>query len=325
MKRLMDIAFSVGIVFCSLFLLAQVPSFRDFLPANTIVGRLGIGPGPSQAIPFATLVSNLPLPTVGGTLPTAVTSFYVSTTGNDGNDCLSLGAPCLTIEHAIDLCNIGARCQINIGDGTYTTLTGYNVFYHRTIAFVGNCGNHEAVIINLAGNTLATFFVQDFAIGTIQCMMFTTNGINNTIVSARQLAIADLTDIVVNSAFVSGNIAAASTMASITLAGTIDLKFQPTMTSLVRSDFNSLVTLGASVVIQQSGGSFTAILLASGKSVINAQGATFSGAGAGTNTNGAQCTITDSTLFKPAGTIPGTTACATPIAANANTGAGYIP
>lgn len=38
---------------------SQVPSFPQTLPANTVVGRLGIGSGPSQAIPFATLSSRL--------------------------------------------------------------------------------------------------------------------------------------------------------------------------------------------------------------------------------------------------------------------------
>lgn len=38
---------------------AQVPNFPQTLPANTVVGRLGTGAGPSQAIPFATLARNL--------------------------------------------------------------------------------------------------------------------------------------------------------------------------------------------------------------------------------------------------------------------------
>jgi hypothetical protein len=38
---------------------AQVPGFPQTLPANTVVGRLGIGPGPSQAVPFAILTGNL--------------------------------------------------------------------------------------------------------------------------------------------------------------------------------------------------------------------------------------------------------------------------
>jgi hypothetical protein len=38
---------------------AQVPQFPQTLQPNTVVGRLGIGPGPAQAIPFALLAPNL--------------------------------------------------------------------------------------------------------------------------------------------------------------------------------------------------------------------------------------------------------------------------
>src|SRR5580765_4304572 len=38
---------------------AQTTPFPQTLPANTVVGRLGIGPGPSQAIPLATLAESL--------------------------------------------------------------------------------------------------------------------------------------------------------------------------------------------------------------------------------------------------------------------------
>ncbi len=39
--------------------LCQQPQFPQNLPQNSVVGRLGTGPGPSQAIPFATLSANL--------------------------------------------------------------------------------------------------------------------------------------------------------------------------------------------------------------------------------------------------------------------------
>ncbi len=42
---------------------AQTTPFPQTLPANTVVGRMGIGPGPSQAIPFATLSQQLFLST----------------------------------------------------------------------------------------------------------------------------------------------------------------------------------------------------------------------------------------------------------------------
>lgn len=38
---------------------AQVPNFPQTLPPNTVVGRLGVGPGPSQAIPFSVLNSQI--------------------------------------------------------------------------------------------------------------------------------------------------------------------------------------------------------------------------------------------------------------------------
>lgn len=70
--------------------LAQVPAWPQTLPASTVVGRLGIGSGPSQAIPFATLYSNLfsSLCTTSGAFPiyNATTARWVcSTTGGTGS------------------------------------------------------------------------------------------------------------------------------------------------------------------------------------------------------------------------------------------------
>lgn len=42
---------------------STVGDAQQTLPPNTVVGRLGIGPGPSQAIPFATLKANIAIPT----------------------------------------------------------------------------------------------------------------------------------------------------------------------------------------------------------------------------------------------------------------------
>jgi hypothetical protein len=39
--------------------LAQIPTLPQTLPANTVVGRTGIGPGPAQVIPFSLLIQNL--------------------------------------------------------------------------------------------------------------------------------------------------------------------------------------------------------------------------------------------------------------------------
>lgn len=57
MKQLRAIAYALGLL--PAIAAAQVPNYPQTLPANSIVGRLGIGPGPSQAIPFSVLASQL--------------------------------------------------------------------------------------------------------------------------------------------------------------------------------------------------------------------------------------------------------------------------
>ena len=76
--------------------LAQVPSFPQTLPANTVVGRLGIGPGPSQAIPFAVLTSNLfgSLCTTAGAFPiynATAAAWRCSTVGGAGSQAALVG------------------------------------------------------------------------------------------------------------------------------------------------------------------------------------------------------------------------------------------
>jgi len=51
------IAFLVG--FLPFAAVAQVANYPQTLPPNTVVGRLGVSAGPSQAIPFAVFLSNL--------------------------------------------------------------------------------------------------------------------------------------------------------------------------------------------------------------------------------------------------------------------------
>jgi hypothetical protein len=64
MKRIL--AALLAILSLPLAAAAQVPNFPQTLPSNTVVGRLGIGSGPSQAIPFTRLA-----PLMFGTIVTA--------------------------------------------------------------------------------------------------------------------------------------------------------------------------------------------------------------------------------------------------------------
>jgi hypothetical protein len=60
-KLLAGLAF---LALCASDAVAQTPPFPATLPANTVVGRLGTGPGPAQAIPFSRFIAELPQGTV---------------------------------------------------------------------------------------------------------------------------------------------------------------------------------------------------------------------------------------------------------------------
>lgn len=73
---------------------------QQTLPSNTVVGRLGIGPGPAQSIPFATLAANL----IGGGIAT-----------NTRNT--------LTASDAIRTSDCGKTLQLGTGTTGFFTLT----------------------------------------------------------------------------------------------------------------------------------------------------------------------------------------------------------
>jgi parallel beta-helix repeat protein len=54
----------------------------------------------------------------GGSAQAAGTDWYVATTGNDGNDCLSPATACLTVQAAID--KASSDDTIHVANGTYT-------------------------------------------------------------------------------------------------------------------------------------------------------------------------------------------------------------
>src|SRR5215212_9292817 len=63
-----------------------------------------------------TLVSD---PSIGNAAVSADTTWYVATTGNDSNSCLSVDAPCATIQAAVD--KAADNNIIMIASGTYTS------------------------------------------------------------------------------------------------------------------------------------------------------------------------------------------------------------
>ncbi len=60
-----------------------------------------------------------------GGRPVWATDFFVDTAGNDGNDCLSVGSPCLTITGAIG--KVASGDTINVAAGTYAERLTINI------------------------------------------------------------------------------------------------------------------------------------------------------------------------------------------------------
>jgi len=86
---------------------------------------------------------------------TADRTYYVATTGDDGNDGLAVGTPFLTIQHAIDIAStlIDARnytVTIQVADGTYNSaaINLKEVLGAKSVILQGNVTTPDNVIVN---------------------------------------------------------------------------------------------------------------------------------------------------------------------------------
>ena len=175
---------------------AQVPNFPQTIPANSVVGRLGLGAGPTQAIPFTTLATQLS--TLIGPSNIGPSDVYVnpSTGADTGNDCTSAAAPCATIQNALNNI-IGTRVYnltsptIHLADGTYNeqvtctapaigataiNITGNNNTPTNVVwvpqAFTPPSGGYALKVNNLCSINLSGISFQDSATACSQLIAF---------------------------------------------------------------------------------------------------------------------------------------------------------
>lgn len=120
--------------------------------------------GQAALTQLPTIANNTALGNVSGAsaTPTAIAirpvltgarTYFVSTTGNDSNDCLSVGAPCLTIQHAYDLAAKidfnGFAVTIQLADGTYTAgLSAQVPVFGGVLTINGNSGTPTNVVVS---------------------------------------------------------------------------------------------------------------------------------------------------------------------------------
>ena len=144
--------------------LCQVPQYPQQLPQNSVVGRLGIGPGPSQAIPFNLLAAQ-----IGGTPATR----NINTTAP-----LAGGG------------NLSADRTLSIGaNGISNAL----IRQSGALALVGNATNATANVADIAAVANSScVFVENAS--TLTCGQVATAGLaNNAVTNAKAAQMAAYT------------------------------------------------------------------------------------------------------------------------------------
>lgn len=87
--------------------------------------------GGAAPLPMTLNLNGVSYPFPTGFRLTDPTNLYVATSGNDGNTCTTVSAPCLTIQHAVNLALAGdfsgQNVVINIAAGTYNMVGGVQI------------------------------------------------------------------------------------------------------------------------------------------------------------------------------------------------------
>jgi len=118
----------------------------------------------------------------------AEAQLFVGSTGDDSNACNTPASPCATIQGAINKVPGGSLgVDIHVAHGSYPA--PINIYYHRAMRIVGNCSDIAAVEIKTSG---VAIWVQDHAIGIVQCLTISATGPGATGIAGRQYSIIDI-------------------------------------------------------------------------------------------------------------------------------------
>jgi hypothetical protein len=114
--------------------------------------------------------------------------FFVAAPGGKDNDKCTGKRPC-SPQGAVKACPMSGICNIRLLPGIYLD-PAVNIYYHRTIALIGNCEDPHAVIFR-ATKPGALVAIQDHAIGAVQCLTLEATAPSAVGISGRQHIIAD--------------------------------------------------------------------------------------------------------------------------------------
>lgn len=150
--RLAVLGFALG---TATFADAQVPNFPQTLPANSVVGRLGQGAGPAEAIPFSQLGPNLITNFLSATAPLSVTGLALKITGTAGAVLAGSGATfTATPTLGVASTTTGTLSLANSGNTGIVTLAPASSATTWTFKFPTTAGsNGQSLITDGSGNT----------------------------------------------------------------------------------------------------------------------------------------------------------------------------
>lgn len=141
--------------------------FQAYTNSAATISLQNYGSAPAQGLVFVVNGVQFPLPAGSSTpsiFPNGVigggsdVNYYVATTGNDANTCLSITTPCLTLQGAwakLIVSNYGLGiATVNVADGTYSAgVTNFAGTWMGAgpIQIIGNVSQPGNVIINSGG------------------------------------------------------------------------------------------------------------------------------------------------------------------------------
>jgi hypothetical protein len=120
-----------------------------------IGGELPIGPpAPTETVIFDGVEFVLQTGAATPVSLIAPLNYYVSTSGNDSNNCLTLATSCLTIQHAITLVQYinlnGFSVTVNVANGAYQPFSTVPINGSGQVLIIGNTSSPSAVTISAA-------------------------------------------------------------------------------------------------------------------------------------------------------------------------------
>jgi hypothetical protein len=122
-------------------------------------------------------------------------NFYAAPETTDNPEC-SLQRPC-SPQGALRACRSQPieQCVISLTDGLYDD-PEINIYYHRLVKLTGNCSNPNAVVLRATKHDTTLVWIQDHAIGIIECMTLDSTAKGTIAIAGRQHVIIDYRDIV---------------------------------------------------------------------------------------------------------------------------------